>query len=209
LQGDIEASGGVVLCNSAVTEISLRKNGFVLGLASIAKQEFACTTLINSAGHDAQAVAGFAAAEQPPPRYLAKGQYYAYQGPSPFKHLIYPLPTDGGLGIHASNDLGGAVRFGPDISWIDEVDYEFDDSRKRLFLDAIQKYFPSVVEQRLVPAYAGVRAKLSAPGAPPADFAIHGEAEHGIAGLVNLFGIDSPGLTASLAIGAYVKKILD
>jgi len=181
----------------------------VLGLASIENERFVCNTLVNAAGHDAQAIAGLVAADQPPPRYLAKGQYYAYQGKSPFKHLIYPLPIDGGLGIHATNDLSGAARFGPDVSWVDEVDYNFDESRKAEFIDAIQQYFPSVSEDRLVPAYAGVRSKLSAPGAAAADFAIRGAAEHGVPGLVNLFGIDSPGLTASLAIGAYVAAMLD
>lgn len=209
LQSDIEASAGVVLCNSEVTEISMCDSGFVLGLASIENERFVCNTLVNAAGHDAQAIAGLVAADQPPPRYLAKGQYYAYQGKSPFKHLIYPLPIDGGLGIHATNDLSGAARFGPDVSWVDEVDYNFDESRKAEFIDAIQQYFPSVSEDRLVPAYAGVRSKLSAPGAAAADFAIRGAAEHGVPGLVNLFGIDSPGLTASLAIGAYVAAMLD
>ena len=128
---------------------------------------------------------------------------------SPFSHLIYPLPIEGGLGIHATNDLGGAARFGPDVTWVDEVDYAFDESKRVDFIEAIRQYFPSVNADLLVPAYAGVRSKLSGPGQPAADFAIHDQEMHGLPGLINLFGIDSPGLTSSLAIGEYVKSLLD
>ena len=209
LQGEIEAFGGTVVCNSEVTEIAVHKDGFILSLASMQDEEFDCRTLINSAGHEAQAIARLPGVSDPPTRYLAKGQYYSYQGRSPFSHLIYPLPIEGGLGIHATNDLGGAARFGPDVSWVDEVSYDFDESRKADFIAAIRRYFPSVNADLLVPAYAGVRAKLSGPGEPAADFAIHSEEQHGLPGLVNLFGIDSPGLTSSLAIGEYVQQLLD
>jgi L-2-hydroxyglutarate oxidase LhgO len=209
LQGEIEAFGGVVVCNSEVTEVAVHNDGFFLSLASMEDEEFVCNTLINAAGHEAQAIARLLGAIDPPTRYLAKGQYYSYQGRSPFSHLIYPLPIEGGLGIHATNDLGGAARFGPDVSWVDEVNYDFDESRKEDFVAAIRQYFPSVNEDLLVPAYVGVRAKLSGPGESAADFAIHNEEEHGFPGLVNLFGIDSPGLTSSLAIGEYVKLMLD
>ena len=209
LQGDIEASGGVVVCNSEVTEVAVHNEGFFLRLASTKDEEFVCNTLINSAGHDAQAIARLAGAAEPPTRYLAKGEYYAYQGRSPFNHLVYPLPIEGGLGIHATNDLGGAARFGPDVSWVDEINYDFDEGRKADFIDAIRQYFPSVNEDRLVPAYTGIRSKLAGPGDPAADFVIQNEEEHGLPGLVNLFGIDSPGLTSSLAIGEYVKRLLD
>jgi L-2-hydroxyglutarate oxidase LhgO len=209
LQGEIEALGGVVVCNSEVTEVAVHNDGFYLSLASIEDQEFVCRTLINSAGHEAQAIARLLGPSDPPTRYLAKGEYYSYQGRSPFSHLIYPLPIEGGLGIHATNDLAGVARFGPDVSWVDEVNYDFDESRKADFIEAIRQYFPSVDEDLLVPAYAGVRSKLSGPGDPAADFAIHNEDEHGLPGLVNLFGIDSPGLSSSLAIGEYVKLLLD
>ena len=126
----------------------------------------------------------------------------------PFQHLVYPLPNDGGLGIHATNDLSGAARFGPDVSWVDSVDYGFDESRKGKFVAAIRKYFPALDEDKLVPAYTGIRPKLSGPGEVAADFVIQGEADHGVPNLVNLFGIESPGLTASLAIGEYVKELL-
>ena len=209
LQSDIEACGGVVLCNSEVSAVAVHNDGFLLGLASTGNEEFVCSTLINSAGHDAQAIAGLLGPSEPPTRYLAKGQYYAYQGRSPFRHLIYPLPIEGGLGIHATNDLGGAARFGPDVTWVDEVNYDFDESHKADFMQAIGQYFPSVNADMLVPAYTGVRSKLAGSGMPAADFAIHNEDEHGLPGLVNLFGIDSPGLTSSLAIGEYVKRLLD
>lgn len=209
LQGDLEAVGGVVLCNSEVTEVAVHNDGFFLSLASVENEEFVCSTLINSAGHEAQAIALLTGTVEPPPRYLARGQYFAYQGRSPFEHLIYPLPIDGGLGIHATNDLSGAARFGPDVTWVDEVNYAFDESSKPDFVNAIRQYFPTLEEDKLVPAYVGVRPKLSGSGEPAADFAIQGEEDHAIAGLVNLYGIDSPGLTASLAIGEYVRLLLD
>ena len=143
-----------------------------------------------------------------PQVHYAKAHYFSYQGKSPFEHLIYPLPTDGGLGIHATNDLSGAARFGPDVTWVDEINYEFDESRKADFVNAIRSYFPGLDEERLTPAYTGIRPKLSGAGGPVRDFVIQGEADHGVAGLVNLFGIESPGLTACLAIGEYVQEIL-
>lgn len=209
LQGEVEACGGDVVCNSEVTQVAVHNDGFILSLRSMQNDEFVCNTLINSAGHEAQAIAGLLGPSEPPSRFLAKGEYYSYQGRSPFNHLIYPLPIEGGLGIHATNDLGGAARFGPDVSWVEDVNYDFDERRKADFIEAIQRYFPSVNEDLLVPAYVGIRSKLSGPGDAAADFAIHDEQEHGLPGLVNLFGIDSPGLTSSLAIGEYVKRLLD
>ena len=209
LQGEIEAFGGVVVCNSEVTEVAVHDDGFFLSMGSMQDEAFVCNTLINSAGHDAQAIARLLGPSEPPTRYLAKGEYYSYQGRSPFSYLIYPLPIEGGLGIHATNDLGGAARFGPDVTWVDEVDYAFDESKRVDFIEAIRQYFPSVNADLLVPAYAGVRSKLSGPGQPAADFAIHDQEMHRLPGLINLFGIDSPGLTSSLAIGEYVKSLLD
>ena len=143
-----------------------------------------------------------------PKLHLAKGHYFAYQGKSPFSHLVYPLPSGGGLGIHATNDLSGAARFGPDITWVDSINYDFDESRKPAFVAAIKNYFPALNEEKLTPAYTGIRPKLTGPGQPAADFEIRGESDHGIPGLVNLFGIESPGLTASLAIGEFVMRLL-
>jgi L-2-hydroxyglutarate oxidase LhgO len=143
-----------------------------------------------------------------PKLHLAKGHYFAYRGKSPFTHLVYPLPYGGGLGIHATNDLSGAARFGPDVTWVDSITYDFDESRKPAFVAAIKNYFPALNEEKLTPAYTGIRPKLTGPGQPAADFEIRDESDHGIPGLVNLFGIDSPGLTASLAIGEFVMRLL-
>ncbi|MDH3275633.1 MAG: FAD-dependent oxidoreductase, partial [Gammaproteobacteria bacterium] len=185
---------------------------------------FACETLVNSAGlwaqdlvsgidraHGALLQGGVVGAPHgrdslSPTVYFAKGHYFAYQGKSPFSHLVYPLPSGGGLGIHATNDLSGAARFGPDLTWIDSINYDFDESRKPVFVEAIKSYFPGVDAEKLAPAYTGIRPKLAGPRAQFTDFNIQFEVDHGIPGLVNLFGIESPGLTASLAIGAYVSQ---
>ncbi len=209
LQGDIEEHGGAVLCNSEVSSVAIHDEGFSLRLASIEDEEFVCNTLINSAGHEAQAIAKQLGVSKPPVRYLAKGQYFAYQGRSPFRHLIYPLPVEGGLGIHATNDLAGAARFGPDVVWVDAVNYDFDEGRKPDFVKAIGQYFPDFDEDLLSPAYTGIRSKLSGPGAPAADFIIRREKVGDKRSLVNLFGIESPGLTSSLAIAGYVQSLLD
>ncbi len=203
LQADVEAHGGVVLVNSPVTDINASDDGFEFDVGEAA---FACRSLVNSAGLGAVAVVptGRASRSAPTVRF-AKGHYFTYQGKSPFKHLIYPVPSGGGLGIHATNDLGGSVRFGPDVSWVESVDYEFDESRKPAFVAAIKSYFPGLDESKLVPAYTGIRPKLHGAGEPAADFVIQGAADHGVRGLVNLFGIESPGLTSCLAIGEYIK----
>jgi L-2-hydroxyglutarate oxidase LhgO len=136
-----------------------------------------------------------------PRQVLAKGSYFALAGVKPpFRHLVYPLPPEGGLGVHVTLDLGGQVRFGPDVEWVDGLDYTVDPGRAQAFYGVIRRYWPGLPDGALVPAYAGIRPKLTGPGEPAADFVIQGAAEHGIAGLVNLFGIESPGLTACLAI---------
>ncbi len=139
---------------------------------------------------------------------MARGCYFTLKGRSPFSHLIYPIPTDGGLGIHLTLDLTGQARFGPDVEWIDSIDYSVDEARSRSFYQEIRRYWPGLGDDSLQPGYAGIRPKLSGPGEPPADFAIQGPAEHGIDNLVNLFGIESPGLTASLAIADVVAGML-
>jgi len=211
LQADIEAQGGVVVLNSEVSSLTVHGNGLRFESGG---EAFVCNTLINSAGLWAQELVSSidragdgAPTGRIPTRYLAKGHYFAYQGKSPFNHLVYPLPSGGGLGIHVTNDLSGAARFGPDVTWIDSINYDFDESRKQDFVTAIKTYFPGVDADRLAPAYTGIRPKLVGSGKPAADFAIHGESEHGVPGLVNLFGIESPGLTASLAIGDFVRKM--
>ena len=198
LQADVEAHGGAVIVNSRVADINASDDGFEFDVEGAA---FACRSLVNSAGLGAVAVAPSSA----PTVRFAKGHYFEYQGTSPFEHLIYPVPSGGGLGIHATNDLGGKVRFGPDVSWVESIDYKFDESRRPKFVTAIMSYYPGLDESKLVPAYTGIRPKLHGAGEPAADFVIQGAADHGVRGLVNLFGIDSPGLTSCLAIGEYVK----
>ena len=206
LQADIEAKGGTVLTRSKVKNSRVTSDGFELSLKD-SEETFRCTTLINSAGLFAGQFANRIDGLEDkyvPTIHLAIGHYFAYQGKSPFRHLVYPLPSDGGLGVHATNDMGGAARFGPDVEWVEEIDYGFDESRLERFADSIRQYFPDLDETKLTPAYTGIRPKLSGPGESARDFVIQGASTHGIPGLVNLFGIESPGLTACLAIGEYV-----
>lgn len=211
LQADIEAKGGAVLTHNGVSQVNIVDKGFKLRLDDN-EESFDCKVLINSTGLRATEFANSINGLDPDSISkvrFAKAHYFAYQGRSPFHHLVYPLPTDGGLGVHATNDMGGCARFGPDVDWVDTIDYSFDESRLKLFADAIRNYFADLDESKLVPAYTGIRPKLSGPGDPAADFLIQGEAVHGVKNLVNLFGIESPGLTASLAIGKYVNKMLN
>jgi L-2-hydroxyglutarate oxidase LhgO len=176
--------------------------------------ELAATMIVNAAGLGAQAVARAIAgvpATAIPARHLAKGHYFSLAARSPFTHLIYPTPVDGGLGVHLTLDLGGQARFGPDVEWLDPattIDYAVDATRRAAFEANIRRYWPALPEGALQPAYSGVRPKLSGPGAPAADFVLLGPAEHGVPGLVQLFGIESPGLTASLAIADEVQRRL-
>jgi len=183
LQAEIETAGGMVVLNSKVTNLVPEDGGLQFDTGG---ETFVCKTFVNSAGLWAQELVSRLKPLLQLPAHYAKGHYFAYQGKSPFRHLVYPLPFDGGLGIHATNDLSGAVRFGPDVTWVDEIDYDFDESRKADL------------------AYTGIRAKLAGPGAAFTDFEIQFEAHHGVPGLVNLFGIDSPGLSACLAIGDFI-----
>jgi L-2-hydroxyglutarate oxidase LhgO len=208
LQADIEAQSGTVLTHSKVTSVGATSGGFQIRLEG-SDEYFACRTLVNSAGLFATDVASNMETKDPVPKTrFAKGHYFSYAGKSPFSHLVYPLPIDGGLGVHATNDMGGAARFGPDVQWIDEIDYGFDESRRDDFIESIRAYFPDLEISKLAPAYTGIRPKLTGPGEAPRDFLIQGEQEHGVSGLVNLLGIESPGLTACLAIGNYVAKIV-
>ena len=138
----------------------------------------------------------------------AKGHYYSLSGRSPFRRLVYPVAEAGGLGVHVTLDLGGRAKFGPDVQWIEAVDYAFDDTRRSRFVETIRRYYPALDESRLQPAHTGIRPKISGPGEPAADFRIDGPDVHGIPGLVNLMGIESPGLTASLSIADRVCELL-
>ena len=140
--------------------------------------------------------------------YYAKGNYFVLAGRAPFNRLIYPVPVKAGLGVHLTLDLAGQARFGPDVEWIDELDYTVDPSRGDQFYGAVRKYWPGLPDNSLQPAYSGIRPKIQAPGEPARDFTILGPDDHGVKGLVNLFGIESPGLTASLAIAKEVAAKL-
>ena len=173
--------------------------------------EFTTRLLVNAAGLHAQSLAHRLEgldADTIPPLYLAKGQYFTLQGRAPFSHLVYPVASSAGLGIHVTLDLAGGVRFGPDVEWVSAIDYSVDGSRRETFASAIRRYYPDLDATRLQPGYAGIRPKLAAPGEPAADFCIQGPAAHGWPGLVNLYGIESPGLTAALAIADDVATLL-
>ncbi len=209
LHGEVEGNGGAVVLGQTVSRVAVRPTGFALYFDGEAKPAAYSRSLINAAGlwasSFARTIDGLDSAFVPETRY-AKGHYFDYPGPAPFRRLVYPVPIVGGLGIHATLDLSGRTRFGPDAEWVDAVDYDIDDSRQAVFSRSIAAYFPGVDEQRLSPAYAGVRPKLYSPEERPSDFVIAGPVDHGVPGLVNLFGIESPGLTACLAIAAHVAE---
>ena len=214
LQGEIEDHGGVVALASAVERIApVATGGFRLHAAG---SVLTCRVVVNSAGLHAQHVAALTEGLTPthiPKLTLAKGNYFSCATKPAFTRLIYPAPVDGGLGVHVTLDLGGRMRFGPDVDWLattnpDEIDYTVNPARAAAFYAAIRRYWPSLPDGAIIPDYAGCRPKLSGPGDPAADFRIDGPALHGIPGLVNLFGIESPGLTSSLAVAEEVRRIL-
>ncbi len=211
LQADLEASGGTVVPRSRVTRVEAGKGGFILHLDDDAGFSIACGELVNAAGLWASDLAsrirGLSPEHIPVTRY-AKGHYFSLQGRSPFSHLVYPVAGGGGLGIHVTLDLAGQAKFGPDVTWVDEVDYSFDESRLSAFEEAIRRYWPELPAGKLTPGYTGIRPKLVGPGEPAADFLIQGPEAHGVPGLVNLFGIESPGLTAALSMADVVAARL-
>ena len=210
--GDFEAHGGIYVARSDVERISGAPDGWRVHLRGAEDAAVTCRWLVNAGGLAAQSVAAGIEGLDPahiPQRFLARGVYFSYSGKTPFSHLIYPLPEPGGLGLHLTLDLGNQARFGPDVEWIDTVDYAVDEARKPAFVAAARRIWPRIDPDRLLPGYAGIRPKISAPGEPAADFMISGPADHGCAGVVNLFGIESPGLTASLAIGDRIVKALN
>jgi L-2-hydroxyglutarate oxidase LhgO len=167
---------------------------------------------VNAAGLVAQNVARSiegVPASSVPPQYFAKGHYFTLRSRSPFNRLVYPVPVAGGLGIHVTLDLAGQARFGPDVSWQDGVDYGFDESRAGTFYEAIRRYFPALADGALVPGHTGIRPKLSLPGSPADDFVLQGPSDHGVPGLLNLYGIESPGLTAALALAEVALEKLE
>jgi len=207
LQGDMENAGGTLVCDCRVETLSRSNGGFLVKTGGQGATEIEARFVVNSAGLDAvdllNRIEGYPAARIPK-FHLARGNYFKVATRSPFKHLIYPVPHAAGLGIHATLDLGKRVRFGPDVEWIDKIDYSVNASRAPQFYEAIRHYWPRLPEGALIPDYTGIRPKLHGPGEPQPDFRIESAADHGLPGLVNLLGIESPGLTSSLAIGDYV-----
>lgn len=207
LRGDIEAHGGTLALRSRVARIVAGDDGFAVFIDGDADPAVHCRMLVNAAGLHAPALAGTIEgldAAWVPRAYFARGHYYTLSGRSPFGRLVYPVAEQAGLGIHVTLDTAGVARFGPDVEWIERIDYRVDPRRADGFYAAIREYWPGLEDGRLQPAYAGIRPKIVGPDAPAADFLIQGPAEHGVPGLVNLFGIESPGITASLAIAEEV-----
>ena len=211
LQGDAEEHGANIVFFSPVESGEVRAGEIWLRVGGTEPITLACNSVVNSAGLFAQEVARAIAGVPPasiPPQHFAKAHYYALSGKSPFHRLVYPVASHAFLGVHVTLDLAGQARFGPDISWIDRVDYAFDHSREPLFYEAIRRYYPGLKDGQLTPGYTGIRPKVSGPKDPAADFVIQGPKDHGVPGLVNLYGIESPGLTASLAIAEGVRDLL-
>ncbi|SCK12143.1 NAD(P)/FAD-dependent oxidoreductase [Vogesella sp. LIG4] len=205
LLADTEAGGAQLALASSVQGLRATADGLVLQLAD--GYELLAGCVINAAGAWAPALAAGwqdVPRETVPTPYYARGVYFALQGRSPFSRLIYPMPEAGGLGTHLTLDLAGQARFGPDVEWIDKVDYTLDPSRGERFYGSIRRWWPQLADGALAPAYCGVRPKIAGPGMADADFLIQDASQHGVPGLINLFGIESPGLTASLAIAEQV-----
>lgn len=210
LQGDLEHAGGLLALRSGVASAQVRAEGIVLRMAD--GGEWLCETVVNAAGLQAPALArrfdGLAPGHVPEAHW-AKGNYFVLAGRAPFSRLIYPVPEAAGLGVHLTLDLGGQAKFGPDVQWVDSPDeLVVDPARGEAFYAEVRRYWPALADGALMPGYAGMRPKISGPGEPAADFLIQGPQDHGVPGLVNLFGIESPGLTSSLAIADRVTGLL-
>jgi L-2-hydroxyglutarate oxidase LhgO len=210
LHGELGRAGGVAILRSPVLDGRLERGGVILRAGGAEGVVLRARVVINAAGLDAQAVArsikGVPAASIPP-LYLAKGSYFTLSGHPPFTRLVYPLPSAGGLGVHATIDLAGRVRFGPDVEWVDAIDYRVDPGREAAFYAAVRHYWPELPDGALMPAYAGIRPKLERPGGASTDFIVQHLGADLAGGLINLYGIDSPGLTASLALAEYVAGL--
>ncbi len=203
LQGDLEAAGGLVALNTEVTR--LQQQGDRIGVVT-PELDLSAALVVNATGLSAVDIGRWLTPQVPSAHY-AIGHYYTYTGAPIFQRLVYPVAQPGGLGVHVTIDLVGGIKFGPDVRWLQAIDYRFDDSQRGAFIQAIQDYFPGLETDRLQPGYTGIRPKITGPGEPAADFRIDGPATHGATGLINLFGIESPGLTSSLAIADWVVAL--
>jgi L-2-hydroxyglutarate oxidase LhgO len=211
LLADAQSAGATLALRSPLLGGRIEEERFRLEIGGAEPMCLHCRYLVNAAGLEAQCVASSLRGLDPalvPPRHLAKGNYFALATPAPFRHLVYPVPEVAGLGVHFTLDLAGRGRFGPDVEWIDDIDYSVDPKRAGRFYSAVRTYWPDLPDGALEPGYAGIRSKLQKPGGPPEDFMVQGSERHRIPRLVNLFGIESPGLTASLAIADLVLEKL-
>jgi L-2-hydroxyglutarate oxidase LhgO len=210
LRRDAVHAGAHVVVKTPVLGGRVVDNGIALSLGGAEPVTVICRGVVNSAGlfapDVARSIQGLSQSTIAG-RYFAKGHYFLLAGRSPFSRLVYPVPAPGGLGIHVTLDLAGQARFGPDVSWVDKVDYDFDESRRTSFGEAIRSYYPDIADGALLPGYTGIRPKIG-PAGTTFDFVIQGPGDHGIPGLVNLYGLESPGLTASLAIADRVVREL-
>lgn len=210
-QGDAEDAGAMIAFLSPVMGGQVTDNGILLNVGGEEPMGLLATTVINSAGLNApklaRSIRGIPA-DTVPQDFLAKGNYYSLLGKQPFRRLVYPMPVPGALGVHVTLDMGGQCKFGPDIEWIETLNYDVDPRRADSFYSAVRTYYPGLQDDALVPSYSGVRPKIHGPGDPQPDFLVQGPETHGIPGLVNLYGIESPGLTASPAVAAEVMRLL-
>ena len=210
-QGEAEAAGAIVVLRTPMLSGRVRHDGFELAIGGDEPTGIRCRSLINAAGLHAPALARMIEGIPPetvPPAYFCRGVYFTLSGPAPFRKLIYPTPVAGGLGVHITLDLAGQARFGPDVEWISSIDYTVEPARGEVFYAAIRTYWPGLPHGALQPGYAGIRPKISGPAEPAADFVVQGPDTHGVPGLVNLYGIESPGLTASLPLADEVVRQL-
>jgi L-2-hydroxyglutarate oxidase LhgO len=210
LQGDAEACGAACAFHAPLLRGKTAAQGFEIEVGGEAPVTLACEWLVNAAGLAATAIARVIDGmpiELIPPAYLAKGNYFSCSVRAPFLHLIYPVPEPGGLGVHLTLDMAGQARFGPDVEWVDAIDYAVDPARAEKFYPAIRRYWPALPDGALMPSYSGIRPKIVPPAVAVQDFLIQGPNDHGVDGLINLFGIESPGLTSSLAIADHVATL--
>jgi L-2-hydroxyglutarate oxidase LhgO len=209
--GDAEDNGASLALNAPVTSGAVEGDGIRVRVGGAAPTELKARIVVNSTGFSAPKIARSIdgiPADSIPKDYLCKGVYFTLAGKTPFRRLVYPIPELAGLGVHLTLDLGGRARFGPDVEWVDRVDYTVDPERGQSFYAAIRRYWPALPDDALVPGYAGVRPKIQGPGEPARDFLLMGPKQHGVSGLVNLFGIESPGLTSSMAIADCVAEMV-
>jgi len=212
LQGDAENAGAVVAFHAPVGRGRAVPGGVEIEVGGAEPMSLHCRLLVNSAGLHAPSLARGIEGVPPdsvPQAYYAKGNYFTLAGRSPFTRLIYPVPVPGGLGVHLTVDMGGQAKFGPDVEWLDAIDYTVDPARAQRFYAAVRRYWPELKDGALLPGYAGIRPKIVPPSVAKQDFVVQGWRTHGVDGLINLFGIESPGLTAALALAEHVLEVCE